>query len=75
MDVVSFQRKWIGASNLKERTASQSHFNDLCDLLDVPKPTDIDHTGETYTFERGDQWRLGTSDYRRKIFDLEDIYT
>lgn len=56
MDVVSFQRKWIGASNLKERTASQSHFNDLCDLLDVPKPTDIDHTGETYTFERGDQW-------------------
>jgi hypothetical protein len=38
MDVVAFQQKWIGASNLKEKTASQSHFNDLCDLLGVPKP-------------------------------------
>jgi hypothetical protein len=29
MDVVAFQQTWIGASNLKEKTASQSHFNDL----------------------------------------------
>lgn len=53
MDVVAFQQKWIGASNLKERTRSQSHFNDLCDLLGVAKPLDVDHTGDTYTFERG----------------------
>src|SRR5690606_23661017 len=53
MDVVSFQRKWIGGSNLKERTAVQSHFTDLCDLLGVLKPTDVDHSGETYTLELG----------------------
>lgn len=34
-----FQRKWI-ASELKERSASQSHFNDLCAVLGVPTPTD-----------------------------------
>ena len=41
MDVVSFQKKWIGASNLKERTASQSHFNDLCELLDPGDGTEV----------------------------------
>lgn len=46
MDVVPLQQKWIGASNLKEKTASQSHFNDLCDLLGVPKPLDANHTGD-----------------------------
>ncbi len=47
-----FQRKWI-ASELKERSASQSHFNDLCAVLGVPTPTDADPTGEFYAFERG----------------------
>jgi hypothetical protein len=46
MDVVAFQQKWIGASNLKEKTASQSRVNDLCDLLGVLKPLDADHTGD-----------------------------
>lgn len=31
MDVVQFQRKWIGASQQKERSASVTHFNDRCD--------------------------------------------
>lgn len=47
-----FQRKWI-ANELKERSASQSHFNDLCAVLGVPTPTDADPTGEFYAFERG----------------------
>lgn len=47
-----FQRKWI-ASELKERSASQSHFNDLCAVLGVPTPTDADPIGEFYAFERG----------------------
>ncbi len=47
-----FQRKWI-ASELKERSASQSHFNDICAVLGVPTPTDADPTGEFYAFERG----------------------
>jgi hypothetical protein len=33
-----FIAKWQ-AADLKERAAAQSHFNDLCELLDEPKPT------------------------------------
>lgn len=47
-----FIEKWR-ASTLKERSASQSHFNDLCKLLEVENPTDADPTGERYCFERG----------------------
>jgi hypothetical protein len=53
MDVLAFQRKWIDASRQKERSAYVTHFNDLCDLLNVPKPLDADPTGTTYGFERG----------------------
>ena len=48
----AFIEKWK-ASELKERSASQSHFNDLCSLLDEPTPTDADPKGEWYCFERG----------------------
>jgi hypothetical protein len=48
----TFMTKWK-ASTLKERSASQSHFNDLCELLAVDKPTDVDQKGEWYCFERG----------------------
>ncbi|MCC6177046.1 MAG: hypothetical protein IT305_17190, partial [Chloroflexi bacterium] len=41
MTVARFQQKWRGVS-LKERSASQSHFNDLCHMLGVPTPTDAD---------------------------------
>lgn len=47
-----FIEKWR-ASTLKERSASQSHFNDLCKLLEVDNPTDADPKGERYCFERG----------------------
>ena len=47
-----FISKWR-ASELKERSASQEHFIDLCRLLDEPTPADVDPTGETYCFERG----------------------
>jgi type II restriction/modification system DNA methylase subunit YeeA len=64
-----FISKWK-AADLKERAAAQSHFNDLCELLDEPKPTDADPKGEWYCFERGatkttggegwaDVWRRG----------------
>ncbi len=52
MSVAQFQHKWRGVK-LKERSASQSHFNDLCHMLGVPTPTDADPTGDFYTFERG----------------------
>ncbi len=41
MHPVEFQRKWTGVS-LTEKSASQSHFIDLCHVLGVPTPTDID---------------------------------
>ena len=49
-----FIAKW-SASELKESQASQSHFNDLCRMLDEPTPTEADPTGESYCFERGAQ--------------------
>ncbi len=64
-----FIRKWRNVE-LKERTASQSHFNDLCALLGVPDPIAADPVGEWFTFEKGatktgggegwaDVWRRG----------------
>jgi hypothetical protein len=47
-----FIAKWK-AADLKERAAAQSHFSDLCELLDEAKPTDADPKGEWYCFERG----------------------
>ena len=47
-----FIAKWR-ASALKERSASQEHFIDLCRLLDEPTPAQADPTGEQYCFERG----------------------
>lgn len=65
-----FLRKWRHVE-LKERSASQSHFNDLCALLGVPDPVSADPTGEWFTFEKGasktsggegwaDVWRRGS---------------
>ena len=48
----AFIAKWR-ASELKERSASQEHFIDLCRLLDEPTLADADPTGEHYCFERG----------------------
>ena len=47
-----FIAKWR-ASELKERSAAQEHFLDLCRLLEEPTPAEADPTGERYCFERG----------------------
>jgi len=46
-----FIDKWR-ASTLTERSAAQSHFNDLCAVLGVPTPAEADPHGDTYTFEK-----------------------
>nr|WP_225008824.1 hypothetical protein [Novosphingobium percolationis] len=46
-------------AELKERSASQSHFNDLCRLLGVDDPISADPKGEWFTFEKGDQDQRG----------------
>ena len=64
-----FLKKWRNVE-LKERTASQSHFNDLCALLGVLDPIAADPRGDWFTFEKGatktgggegwaDVWRRG----------------
>ena len=47
-----FIAKWR-ASELKERSAAQEHFIDLCRLLGEPTPAEADPTGDHYCFERG----------------------
>ena len=48
----AFIAKWRSV-DLKERTASQSHFLDLCRLLDIPDPVTADPKGAWFTFEKG----------------------
>lgn len=50
--VDAFIRKWR-AAELKERSAAQEHFLDLCRLLNEPSPAEADPKGEFYCFERG----------------------
>ena len=52
MTPYDFIAKWR-AAELKERSASQEHFIDLCRLLGEPTPAEADPTGEAYCFERG----------------------
>lgn len=47
-----FVAKWKRAE-LKERSAAQEHFIDLCRLLGEPTPAEADSKGDWYCFERG----------------------
>ena len=81
-----FIAKWK-AAELKERSAAQSHFIDLCRMLDEPAPTDADPTGDWYAFERGatkttggegwaDVWKRGHFgwEYKGKRKDLDAAF-
>ncbi len=52
MTPAGFITKWR-ASELKERSAAQEHFIDLCRLLGEPTPAEADPAGDHYCFERG----------------------
>ena len=58
LSVQQFQSKWRGTT-LKERSAAQEHFNDLCHVLGVPTPADADPHGEFYAFEKGAEKSTG----------------
>lgn len=79
-----FAAKWA-ASKLGERAGSQSHFIDLCRLLDEPTPAEVDPDGTFFTFEKGalktgggkgwaDVWKRGCFawEYKGKHHDLDD---
>ena len=82
MTVDEFIRKWR-AADLKERSAAQEHFIDLCRLLGEPTPAEADPSGTFYCFERGaskttggngwaDVWKRGHFgwEYKGKRKDL-----
>ena len=54
----AFISKWPHVQ-LTERSASQQHFLDLCEVLEHPKPAEADPAGEWFTFERGADKRGG----------------
>lgn len=69
-----FLKKWRDVE-LKERSASQSHFNDLCALLGVQDPVSADPKGEWFTFEKGANKTSGGNGWadvwRRECFGWE----
>ena len=82
----TFVNKWQ-LITLKERSASQEHFLDLCALLDHPTPAEDDPTGERFTFEAGatkhsggqgwaDVWKRGffAWEYKGKHANLDKAY-
>jgi hypothetical protein len=57
-----FIDKWRGTTRT-ERSAAQEHFLDLCALLGVPKPADVDRHGTEYTFEKSTRKIGGTAGF------------
>lgn len=81
-----FAAKWERVTT-SERASAQSHFLDLCELLEVDKPLDVDPTGTAYAFERAvtkttggkgfaDVWKRGhfAWEYKGKRKNLADAY-
>lgn len=86
MSPEDFARKW-SAVTANERAVAQSHFNDLCALLDVPNPMEEDPSGTSYAFERhvrkaaggkgfADVWKRGAFawEYKGKGKNLDSAY-
>jgi len=86
VNIHDFIRKWEKA-DLSERSASQQHFLDLCEVFEQRKPAEADPTGEWFTFERGaektgggdgwaDVWKKGFFgwEYKGKHKDLDAAY-
>jgi len=85
--VNAFIRRWED-SQLREQQAAQSHFNELCDLVDHPHPTEQDPAGTAFTFEkqvlrdsgksgRADVWYKGKFawEYKGKLKNLDEAYS
>jgi hypothetical protein len=52
MNVYHSQAKWRSTA-LKERSAAQEHFIDLCRMLGQLTPAEYDPSGTVYAFEKG----------------------
>jgi type II restriction/modification system DNA methylase subunit YeeA len=70
----AFVSKWRNVE-LTERSASHQHFLDLCEVVEHPKPAEVDPAGAWFTFERGavrHDGRRGWADvWKRGFFGWE----
>ncbi len=70
----AFVAKWRSAT-LKERSAAQEHFIDLCRLVGHPTPAESDPTGTQFTFEAGADKPCGGTSWadvwKRGFFAME----
>jgi len=86
MTIPEFIAKWRKVE-LKERSAAQTHFIDLCRVFDHPDPVTADPTGDSFCFEKGaakhgggdgfaDVWKRGAFgiEYKGKHKDLTEAY-
>ena len=86
LSLPEFVERWK-ASTLTERAAAQSHFIDLCEVLQHPHPAAADQTGDSFTFEKrvtkseggkgfADVWKRGffAWEYKGKHKDLNAAY-
>ncbi len=86
MNIAEFIAKW-GKAELKERSAAQEHFLDLCNVFAHPTPAAADPIGEKFCFEKGaakhgggdgfaDVWKRGFFgwEYKGKHKDLSAAY-
>src|SRR5438874_777679 len=86
MDAQAFVDKWR-RSKRTERSAAQEHFLDLCEVLQHPKPGEVDATGAVFTAERRVRKEGGGSgfadfyqrdffawEYKKKGADLNDAF-
>lgn len=86
MIIAEFIAKWRKI-DLKERSAAQEHFIDLCSVFEHPTPAAADPTGESFCFEKGiskhgggngfaDVWKRGHFgwEYKGKHKDLSAAY-
>lgn len=81
-----FVAKWHNVT-LKEKSAAQEHFIDICRMIGHATPAEADPTGEKFTFEAGagkqkggqgwaDVWKKGffAWEYKGKSADLDKAY-
>jgi len=86
LNASEFIAKWKKVE-LKERSAAQEHFLDLCRMLGHPTPAEADPTGENFCFEKGaekhgggdgfaDVWKKDFFgwEYKGKHKDLDNAY-
>jgi type II restriction/modification system DNA methylase subunit YeeA len=86
LSLPEFIRRWKD-SELSERAGSQSHFIDLCEILNEPHPAAADPKGLDYAFEKhvnktgddkgfADVWKRGFFgwEYKGKHKDLKAAY-